>query len=126
MPSPLRMTTIVVLSDPANGDDALGRVFDALAAAYNFKRHNRPVRLVFQATGTRWPGVLASPDHPAHGIYAAVSDTVAGASAGCAAVFGANDALREQGVPLATDAAVPGAAGLLGLVRCSAGPVLTF
>jgi Protein of unknown function (DUF2613) len=120
-------TTIIVLSDPTNGDEALGRVFNALAAAYDFKRRNRPVQLVFQGTGTRWPGVLAKPDHPAHDLYEAVADTVAGASAGCAAVFGASKAVQQQGTPFITDNPVPGTPGLPSLVEySSAGPVLTF
>ena len=119
-------TTIIVLSDPANGEEALGRVFNALAATYDFKRRNRPVQLVFQGAGTRWPAVLAKPEHPVHGLYLAVGDTIAGASAGCAAVFGASDDLRQHGIPFITDNAVPGTAGLPSLVEYSAGPVLTF
>jgi hypothetical protein len=119
--------TLIVLSDPANGEEALGRVFNALAAAYDFKRSNHPVQIVFQGTGTRWPTVLADPEHPAHGLYEAVADTVAGASAGCAAVFGATDDLRQQELPLITDNPVPGTPGLPSLVEYSgAGPVLTF
>lgn len=121
------IATIIILSDPANGDEALGRVFNALAAAYDFKRRNRPVQLVFQGTGTRWPSALAKPEHPAHGLYEAVQDTVAGASGGCAAVFGASEDLRQQGVPVIVDNPVPGTPGLPSLVEyTSAGPVLTF
>ena len=123
---PIPKTTIIVLSDPANGEEALGRVFNALAATYEFKRRNRPVQLVFQGAGTRWPGVLSKPDHPVNGLYLAVGDTIAGASAGCADVFGASDDLRQHGIPLITDNAVPGTAGLPSLVEYSAGPVLTF
>ena len=36
-------TAIVVLSDPNGGEEALGRVFNALAAAYDFKQ-KRPGR----------------------------------------------------------------------------------
>lgn len=119
--------TIIVLSDPAGGEEALGRVFNALAAAYDFKRSDRPVQLVFQGTGTRWPSVLARPEHPAHGLYEAVADTVAGASAGCAAVFGASDDVRREGLPSIGDNPVPGTPGLPSLVEyMSDGAVLTF
>src|SRR5262245_41786426 len=119
--------TIVVLSDPAGGDDALGRVFNALAAAYDFKRSGRPARLVFQGTGTRWPAVLAKPDHPAHGLYEAVRDTVEGVSAGCADAFGAREEVKGEGLRLIGDNPVPGTPGLPSLVEYSAeGPVLTF
>ena len=120
-------TTIIVLSDPSGGDEALGRLFNALAAAYDFKRHERPVQLVFQGTGTRWPGVLANPEHPAHGLYEAVADTVAGASAGCAVVFGASDDVRDEGLPFIGTNAVPGTPGLPSLVEYTTnGQVLTF
>ena len=120
-------TTIIVLSDPNGGDEALGRVFNAMAAAYDFKLHRRPVQLVFQGTGTRWAGLLANPDHPAHALYQAVEDVVAGASAGCATLFGARDDVEREGVALIASNAVPGTAGLPSLVQyVSDGPVLTF
>ena len=119
--------TIIVLSDPNGGEEALGRVFNALAAAYDFKAQRRPVQLVFQGTGTRWIDVLANPDHPAHALYEAVEDTVDGASAGCAAFFGARDDLERAEVSLLSANAVPGTAGLPSLVQyLSDGPVLTF
>jgi hypothetical protein len=79
--------SIIVLSDPNGGEEALGRVFTALAAAYDFKLQQRPAQLVFQGTGTCWASVLANPEHPAHALYKAVEDSIAGASAGCAAVY---------------------------------------
>jgi hypothetical protein len=120
-------TTIIVLSDPSGGEEALGRVFNALAAAHDFKRHERPVQLVFQGTGTRWPSVLVKPEHPAHGLYEAVADKVAGASAACAVVFGASDDVAREGLNTIGDNPVPGTAGLPSLVEYTAsGPVLTF
>jgi len=120
-------TTIIVLSDPNGGEEALGRVFNALAAAYDFKAQQRPVQVVFQGTGTRWPSVLSHADHPAHALYEAVGDTVAGASTGCATVFGALDDVQREGLPLIANNAVPGTPGLPSLVQYLAeGPVLTF
>ena len=119
--------TIVVLSDPAGGDEALGRVFNALAAAYDFKRQGRPVQIVFQGTGTRWIAVLAKPDHPAHTLFKAVEDTVAGASAGCSTLFGAKEDAARAGFALLASNAVPGTVGLPSLVQYAlGGPVLTF
>ncbi|MEP6729064.1 MAG: hypothetical protein ABJE10_00435 [bacterium] len=120
-------TTIIVLSDPNGGEEALGRVFNALAAALDFKQQQRPAQVVFQGTGTRWPGVLAKPDHPAHGLYNAVVDTVAGASPACATVFGALADVEQAGLSLLATNAVPGTAGLPSLVGFLAdGPVLIF
>jgi hypothetical protein len=120
-------TTIIVLSDPNGGDEAVGRVFNALAAAYDFKRQHRPVQVVFQGAGTRWASVLATPDHPVHALYTAVEDTVVGASAGCSVVFGARDDVEREGLSLIAANPVPGTAGLPSLVQfVSDGPVLTF
>src|SRR3712207_6718160 len=101
-------TTIIALSDPSGGDEALGRVFNALAAAYDFKRQGHPVQLVFQGAGTRWASVLAAPEHPVHALYKAVEDTVFGASAGCSTVFGAREEVERQGLSLIATNPVPG------------------
>ena len=51
-------TAIVVLSDPSGGEEALGRVFNALAAAYDFRQRGHAVEVLFQGTGTRWVSAL--------------------------------------------------------------------
>jgi hypothetical protein len=103
---------IIVLSDPKNGEDALGRVFNALAAAYDFKQQGKDVRVLFQGAGTRWIAELTKADHPAHGLFDAVKDTVAGVSCGCADVFGAAEDVKKSAFDLITDNAVPGTSGL--------------
>jgi hypothetical protein len=119
--------TIIVLSDPSGGEEAFGRVFNALAAAYDFARQKRPVRIVFQGTGTRWPAVLAQPDHPAHALYQAVEGQIEGASAGCAAAFGAHDDLERAGHSFLASNPAPGTPGLPSLVEYVAdGSVLIF
>ena len=121
------MTTIIVLSDPNGGEEAFGRVFNALAAAYDFKRQNRPIQLVFHGTGTRWPALLAKPDHPAHKLYMAVEDSIAGLSAGCATVFAALDEVERERHALMSTNPVPGTSGLGSVADyASAGSVLTF
>lgn len=58
---------IIVMSDPKTGsEEALGRVFNALAAAYDYKQAGDEVTLIFQGAGTRWAGELVKIDHPAH------------------------------------------------------------
>ncbi|MGB5832985.1 MAG: DsrE family protein [Thiohalocapsa sp.] len=106
-------TAIVVLSDPKTGsEEALGRVFNALAAAYDFKQNGDEVTLLFQGAGTRWAGELVKDDHPAHGLYKAVDDTVAGVSCACADVFGATEVARQSGFDLIKGNPVPGTSGL--------------
>jgi hypothetical protein len=62
--------------------------------------------------GTRWPQLLNSPSHPAYDLYQAVRHTVAGASYGCAAVFGATEGVAASGLELIKDNPVPGTPGL--------------
>lgn len=106
-------TAVLIFSDPTNGgDDALGRCFNGLAAAYDFKQRGEDVRVYFQGAGTRWTGELTNPDHPVHALYKAVEDQVAGVSCGCADVFGARDEAETHGFDLITDNKVPGTSGL--------------
>jgi hypothetical protein len=121
-------TAIVVLSDPQGGEEGLGRLFNALAAAYDFKQQRQEVQLIFQGTGTRWAGVVTNPAHPAHALYKAVEDTVAGVSAGCAVVFGAQDDAERNGFSLITSNPVPGTPGLPSLANYAAEgyTILTF
>jgi hypothetical protein len=120
---------IVVLSDPRSGsDDALGRVFNALATAYDFKANGEPVTLLFQGAGTRWIGELVRSDHPAHALFEQVRDVVAGVSCGCADVFGAADDATAEGLTLIKDNPVPGTSGLPSLrsLLADGHTVLTF
>ncbi len=120
---------IVVLSDPKTGsEDALGRVFNALAAAYDFKQRGDDVTILFQGAGTRWIGELSKIEHPAHTLFEEVKDKVAGASSGCADVFGATEEVEKSGFELIRDNPVPGTSGLPSLRKLvSEGySVLTF
>lgn len=104
---------IIILSDPKHGgDEALGRLFNGLAAAYDFKQRGTEVAIYFQGAGTRWAGVVGDAAHPVHALYAAVADTVAGVSCGCADVFGAREEAEQNGFDLVTDNSVPGTSGL--------------
>jgi hypothetical protein len=110
-------TAVIVMSDPKGGEEALGRVFNALAAAYDFKAQKQEVQILFQGAGTRWIGVLAQPQHAAHALYEAVADKVAGVSLACATVFGALADVEKSGVDLIRDNPVPGTPGLASVAR---------
>jgi len=111
-------TAIVILSDPKSGaEEALGRVFNALALAAESKRKGDEVAVVFNGAGTRWPAELTKLAHPANGLYNAVRDVVQGASCGCAEVFGATESVKACGVTTVNDNALPGTSGLLSLRR---------
>ena len=118
-------TAIMVLSDPKSGsEEALGKVFNALAVAHDHKTTGNPVQIIFAGAGTRWPAELNRTSHPANGLYESVIDTVAGVSCGCADVFGAAD----QGLQRITTNAVPGTSGLPSVVELQRNgwQILTF
>ncbi len=115
--NPLK-AAIVILSDPRSGsEEALGRLFNGLATAYDYKHRGDEVTILFQGTGTRWVEELGKPDHPVHDLFQAVVDKVAGVSCGCADVFGATEEAETAGFDLIKDNAVPNTKGLPSLHR---------
>jgi len=108
---------IIIPSDPKGGEEALGRVFNALAVAHEGVQRSDEVEVVFNGAGTRWPEELAKVSHPANGLYNLVREVVKGASCGCAAVFGATKAVEACGVPLLKDKALAGTPGISDIRR---------
>jgi hypothetical protein len=108
-------TAIIVFSDPRAGEEALGRVFNALILTQSLKEKGEDVSLAFQGAGSRWPGELSKPLHPANALYGAVRDTVVGVSEACAVVFGASESVKEAGLPLLHDRPVAGTPGVFDL-----------
>ena len=122
-------TAIVIFSDPKNGsEEALGRVFNGLAAAYDFKQAGDEVSIRFQGAGTRWIGELSKKDHAAHELFEAVKDHVAGVSCGCADVFGATEEAQKSGFDLIKENPVPGTTGMASFRKLAAEgyTILTF
>ncbi len=120
---------ILVLSDPKPGsEEALGRVFNALAAAYDYKTRGEEVTILFQGAGTRWIGELQKQDHAAHALFNEVKDKVAGVSCGCADVFGGRDEAEKSGFDVITDNQVPNTSGLPSLHQLASQgyAILTF
>lgn len=110
-------TAIIILSDPKNGEEALGRVFNALALAAEAGAKNDEVHVVFAGTGTRWPAELSKLSHPINGLYNSVRPLITGASCGCAAVFGTTEEVRASGLSEIKDHALPGTPGLVSIHR---------
>lgn len=109
----MKKTAILVLSDPKTGsEEALGRVFNALATAYDFKQSGDEVSVLFHGTGTRWISELAKPDNPVHGLFEAVKDKIRGVSSGCADVFGATEDVKNSSFNTISENQVPGTSGL--------------
>jgi hypothetical protein len=118
-------TAIVILSDPKNcTEESLGRAFNALAAAFDFKTAGKEVTILFQGAGSRWPEQLKKEDHLLHALYKAVEDKIEGISSGCANAFSA----ETSGFDLVKDNQVPGTSGLPSLVRLTTNGfnILTF
>jgi hypothetical protein len=109
--------TVFVLSDPNAGEEALGRVFNALAFAADAQASGDDVAIVFQGAGTRWPAELVKLGHPARELYDAVRPLVAGASTACATVFGAIDGVKASGLSLLSDNKLQGTPGLASIRR---------
>jgi len=104
---------ILVLSDPNHGkEEALGRVFNALATAFDYKQAGAQVQIMFNGTGTRWIAELTNPENPVHELFEAVKDSIAGVSCGCADVFGAAEDVEKSGFDYLTENAIPGTRGL--------------
>lgn len=125
----MQKAAIIIMSDPKSGsEESLGRMFNGLAAAYDFKQRGMDVQILFQGAGTRWASELVNPDHPAYQLFTAVKDKVAGVSCGCAEVFGASEGAVECGLDLITESSVPNTSGFPSLARLTAEgySVLTF
>ena len=111
-------TAIVLFSDPkAGSEDALGRLFNALFLTLELKDKGQDVALIFQGAGTRWPAEITKPAHPAHALYHAVADKVAGVCGSCADVFGATEAAKVTGLKLVREREIPGVGSILDLTR---------
>jgi hypothetical protein len=108
---------IIITSDPKNGEEALGRAFNALALAAEAQANNDEVNVVFAGAGTRWPSELTKLSHPVNGLYNAVRPAIIGASCGCSTLFGASKEIEACGLPEIKDHALPGTPGLVSIRR---------
>lgn len=109
---------IIILSDPQNGgEEAFGRAFNGLAAAWDIKQSGGEVTVTFQGTGTRWPGLIAQADHPLNGLYGLVKGSIEGVSCGCADAFGAAESAAACGMKAIKDNPVPSTPGLASIAK---------
>ncbi|WP_373020467.1 hypothetical protein [Thiomicrorhabdus sp.] len=113
-------TAILIHSDPQAGEEALGRVFNGLAVAYDLKQKSENVQVMFLGTGTRWINELNKPEHPVHGLFELVKDKVAGASQGCSVVFGTVDEVKASDINFLNDNLIPGTEGLPSVAKLMA------
>lgn len=124
----MNITNIFIFSDPNNGEEALGRAFNGLAAAYDIKQSGGEVSITFQGTGTRWASLITKADHPLNSLYELVKTDIAGVSCGCADVFGASEEAAACGFNLIKENELPGTSGMAGfgkLIKFNSA-ILTF
>ena len=93
---------IVVLTD-TEGNEALGKIVNALTAAKEFKDGGDDVQVIFTGTGTKWIGQLTQPDHKLHGLFTELKDDVTGACSFCATAFGVADSVQSARVSMLED-----------------------
>lgn len=110
---------VVVMSDPAGGDEALGRAFNGLAAAKDYAEQGVEVTLLFQGAGTRWLAALADSAHPLNALFEHVRPHIAGASDACSTFFGAREGVEGAGVTFVAENEVGGVGGLPSLANLS-------
>lgn len=109
---------IFILSDPTNGgEDAFGRAFNGLAAAWDIKQSGQEVTIIFQGAGTRWPSLITQKGHPLNGLYELVKGNIEGVSCGCADAFGATEGVAACGMKVLKDNQVPGTTGVAGYAK---------
>ncbi len=114
----MNKVAIVILSDPKNGgEEALGRLLNAFAAAYDIKQSGRMVSILFQGTGIRWPSIVTKKSHPANGLYEEIKGEIAGVSSACVDVFGITEDVVSSGFDLITERSIPGTSGVPSVVR---------
>ncbi len=114
----MNKTAIFIFSDPNNGgDEALGRAFNGLAAAYDIKQSGGEVSITFQGAGTRWPALITQKDHPLNNLYNLVKGNIAGLSCGCADVFEASEDAKASGFQVIQENLVPGTTGLASFAK---------
>lgn len=114
----MNKVAIIILSDPANGgEDAFGRAFNGLAAAWDIKQAGGEVTIIFQGAGVRWPALITKADHPLNGLYELVKGNIEGVSCGCADAFGAADAAAACGMKVIKENPVPGTTGLASFAK---------
>lgn len=113
----MNKTAIVIFSDPNNGEEAFGRAFNGLAAAYEIKEAGGEVSVTFQGAGTRWPALITKADHPLNGLYELVKGSIAGVSCGCADAFGATQGAKACGMNIISEAPIPGTTGVASFAK---------
>ncbi|MFP4283875.1 MAG: hypothetical protein ACLFU2_14735 [Opitutales bacterium] len=90
----------IIILAAGDAPESLGRVVNALMAAYEFKQAGDEVRILFDGAGVQAAAAFAQPDHKYHELYQRISDKVTGACDYCSGAFEVTDSVKEAGIPL--------------------------
>lgn len=90
---------VVLFADTETHGD-MARAANALELASELQEAGDEAAVVFDGAATKWVPELAKSDHPLHGLFESVRDTVTGACRHCAVAFGAREGVQAAGVPL--------------------------
>ena len=109
---------IIIFSDPKHtGEEAIERRLDAMSPALELKAKGLQAELLLQGAGVRWPAEIVCPEHPAHALFQAVSDIMAGICVGYVDAFDATDSAAATGLQLIRQKAITGTFGIAALSR---------
>lgn len=64
----MNKVAIVILADTKT-EEGLGRVYNALMTAKEFRDAGDTAKIYLDGVGTRWPAELSKQDHIAHALY---------------------------------------------------------
>ena len=97
--------TALIVFAGTDGHSDLGRVFNALETAREYKQSGAgdEVKLIFDGAGTEWIPELEDPDHKAHELYTSVKDVIEGACRFCAKSFGVFQQIEESDIEFLSD-----------------------
>jgi len=88
-----------------------------MSPALELKAKGLQAELLLQGAGVRWPAEIVCPEYPAHALFQAVLDIMAGICGGYADAFDATDSAAATRLKLIRQKAITGTFGIAALSR---------
>ncbi len=98
----MNKVAIVILAD-TDGNEALGRLANALYAAKEFQDGGDEIQVILDGAGVKWVAALSEEKHPYHTLFQEVKGCVAGVCEYCANAFKVSESIPEAGLKFASD-----------------------
>lgn len=93
----------VVILAGTEGNEALGRLANALFTAKEFVEHGDDIRIIFDGAGVTCIPALANPDHRYHTLYNELRDYISGVCSYCADAFQVTQAVKKEALKFADE-----------------------